>query len=590
MCGILGSLNLKFDKQLAYDLLKHRGPDAFGFLDASSWSFVHARLSIVGLNEHGRQPLQSKALANDEDVLVFNGEIYNYVELAKTYIPEGILDNNYSDTEVLLYLLNHYGLKILNQLNGMFAFAYYCEKTKKLYLVRDRYGVKPCYYFSQGNKFAFCSEIFPLIKLFDLPVEFNFKTISESITQGSLSDYDEYTTFNNILQVKAGEYLEISGNGSFVAHKWYNYDDFKEFDDLKLKTMEDFAEYYEHILTSAIKLRVRADVPVSATLSGGLDSSIIYVLSKEALNLDYAIFTYQNSTHNLDESSRVKSLVERYGDDVKVVKADHEDWNDFNNALFHLSAPIWRPAEVGFYNVYRAIHDAGLKVVLEGHGSDECLGGWGWTLMLAAREEIANGHYKNAYEIIKAKTRCLNKALFQSHNDSDATIFIKLLSQINPRQKTLFQDLLKDLFEKSILPMNLRCWDRLSMANSIECRCPFLDYRLVEFSRTIPTDIKVNHLGNKAILRYILNKYKAFEITENNVKQGYTGSESQFINHNKHNFINYLNLAKDSLKDLNLNIDNLINYVKNTDFVASYDPTFYKIAAFALIKEAYSNA
>lgn len=568
MCGIFGCRNMQIDSDDIKICLQHRGPDAFGSKIADDWNIYHARLSILDLTEAGTQPMEA-----DGNIICFNGEIYNHKELYKQYLCDCPLKSA-SDTEVLLLLLNKYGMKILNKLNGMFAFAYYDKKQRKMYLVRDRFGVKPLYYYQKQNQFAFCSEDRVLFDLLKLPLKFNHKYM-ERLIENSESDYDELSTFENIYQVKAGEYISIDYQNSIQKHVWYDFTD-TEFNKFNFKNQETVEEYFENLLVDSIRLRNVADVNVGITLSGGLDSSLIYVLAKEKLGKDYKIFTYSNAKETLDEFATVNKLTQEYGDKLTKIEYCEDTMEQFVESLKYLNAPIWAASHVGYYNVYKRIKENNIKVILEGHGADESLGGWPWTLGHAAGQAFREGKFRLSWKIFKVQQQTWNTGLNQKSNENFRH-YLKLLKKFN--RKNCFSKLLKNLFDKTVLPINLRCFDRLSMANSIESRSPFLDYRIVEFLRNLPIEYKVNAIGNKAILRNILLKYNKDYIVQNKVKQGYLSSEIEFMNQNSEVLLSYLgdDIDKYDVKDWR---DKNISY--------GYDTKLYRIIAFKILEKLYS--
>lgn len=568
MCGIFGCKNILVNSGDIKTCLQHRGPDAFGEKKIDDWNMYHARLSILDLSEAGAQPMEL-----DGNILCFNGEIYNYQELYKQYL-NGCPLKSASDTEILLRLLNKYGMKILNKLNGMFAFAYYDNEQHKMYLARDRYGVKPLYYYQQNNQFAFCSEDRVLFDLLKLPLKFNHKYM-ERLIENSESDYDELSTFENIYQVKAGEYISIDYQNSISKYIWYNFSD-TEFNEFNFKDKKTVEEYFENLLIDSIRLRNIADVDVGITLSGGLDSSLIYVLAKEKLGKDYKIFTYSNASESLDEYKTVQRLTKEYGDTLNKIENCEDSMENFIESLKYLNAPIWAASHVGYYNVYKKIKENNIKVILEGHGADESLGGWPWALGQAVGQAFRERKFRLSWDIYETQQKTWNIGLNQKANNNFRN-YLKLIKKYN--HKNCFSKLLTNLFTKTVLPINLRCFDRLSMANNIESRSPFLDYRIVEFLRHLPIEYKVNKVGNKAILRSILLKYNKDYIVQNKVKQGYLSSEIEFMNQNSKILLSYLgnDIAKYDVKDWK---ENNISY--------GYDTKLYRIIAFKILEKLYS--
>lgn len=572
MCGIFGTKNISVSSEAVKQALFHRGPDAFGEKHFYNWNFYHTRLSILDLSDAGTQPMEYNG-----NYLCFNGEIYNYKELQETYLKGENL-NSQTDSEVLLRLLCKFGMSILNKLNGMFAFAFY-EAKGNVYLARDRYGVKPLYYWHNENSFAFSSEDRALVSVLHIPYVFN-KEYADALVEKTISDDSENSLIKNVCQVLPGCYIKISETNIITKQQWYFFDD-AQYTARDYLSKKDILDKFENILTDAIRLRNRSDVQVGITLSGGLDSSIIYVLAKEKLNAQYKIFTYSNARKELDEYDKVKRLADDYGDEVIKITQQEDTMSVFLKSLVHLNAPIWAPSHTGYFNVYKAIKEYKIKVILEGHGADELLGGWPWTLTDAVKEAFHHGHPLLAYHIFKVQQQTWNSGLEQKFNNGLLHFFKTVKKFYKKQNKHCFAKLLDNLFSHSILPINLRCWDRLSMANSIESRSPFLDYRVVEFLKKLPLKYKVNKLGNKAILREILLKYGKNYIVENKVKQGYLSSEIDFLNANHQELLKYYD-------DEEYNYD--ISRWKQGTLDYTYSTAVYRIIALNMLKKIYSAA
>ncbi len=566
MCGIFGIKGINVNIETVRQELEHRGPDFFASKTASDWTFAHSRLSIIDLSEKGNQPIEI-----DGDLLIFNGEIYNYIELKQEYL-NNVETFSCSDAEILLLLLQRYGLNILNKLNGMFAFAFFDNKNKSVHLVRDRYGVKPLYYWAKDGKFAFCSEDSALINILKLPYIFNDE-YKDLLIEKAISDFDENTCIRDIYQVCPGEYLKINDDCSIEKTKWYNYSDY-DCGCVDYEKDSEVIEHFEYLLTDSIKLRHRSDVPVAITLSGGLDSSLIYVLSKENLGTDYGVFTYSNKNKNLDEFEKVKRLTSEYGDRVTRIDYGDETLEIFSKSLQALNSPIWTPAHTAYYSVYKKINENNYKVVIEGHGSDEILGGWAYTFPFAIKESLANFKFKLSYDIYKAYKYC------DLAEKSNSGLDFFQLFKFNKKDKNCFEGLLEYIFTKKVLPINLRCWDRLSMAHSVESRSPFLDFRLVEFTKKLPLRYKINKIGNKAILRKILYKYGKNYIADNKLKQPYLASEGDFLSENCRFLLKYYDNNKFNYDILNWEQGNFSN---------GYDPRIYRAIAFEMLREHYSK-
>jgi len=534
--------------------MRHRGPDGEGVVVAGNWRLLHQRLSIIDTSDAGSQPM-----LRDGNVLVFNGEIYNYKELREQYMPQAEY-KSHSDTEVLLSLLNKYGMSILNKLNGMFAFAWYNSFEDKLYIARDRYGVKPVYYYRYGERFYFASEVKSLLQVMKTAPSIDASILDDYYAY-TATDFDARTFYKDVAQVEAGHYIQVSGTGSVSDHTWYRGSDFY-IDEGVLQNYRGTVEYFEDLLTDAIKLRNRADVPVAMTLSGGLDSTTLYVLNKEKLHFDITPFTLSHNGARTDEYGKVKRLVESYGDNVHKIIDTEYDMQELFASMKTIEYPIWNISSVGYAQVYSAIHQNGFKCVIEGQGSDELLGGYAYMVEAASHQAFLNRDFQLSYDLYKmaqlvqtvgvtpeTQSYCkkfvidqLRKSGLNKHLSSIPG-FIK---NILIKDEDYFSSVMDEAFSYKILPIELRNNDRIPMSCSIESRLPFLDYRVVETAKAMPLNSKCNRLGSKAVLREILKKYGKSYIYEEKCKMGFASNVPAFMNkkENRAVFIEYVKRAK----------------------------------------------
>jgi len=584
MCSIFG-FNKKNNANLAqlfFDSMRHRGPDAESCINIDDWYLGHQRLSIIDVSILANQPM-----IKDGNYIIFNGEIYNYLELKKEFL-KNVQFNTNSDTEVLLELLNHYGISILNKLNGMFAFAWYNSTKKELILCRDRYGVKPLHWFKENNDIYFASEIKPLIKLKQNPT-FN-KNIINSFIKDTATDFDEQTFIDGIYQIKPGHLLLIDKNKNIKIKKWYYFNDF-QFDNKIFKNYSDTILYFENLLVDAIRLRYRADVPICITLSGGLDSTTIYTLTKEFINLNIKPITFIHPNSPIDEYDKVLRLIKEYKDSLITVKNNNQyNKDDLLESLKITEFPIWNPSALAYLNIYKAIRDNGFKVVIEGHGGDEQLGGYPYMVYAAFQEKLCQKKFFDAFKLYKVYKDTLNPALNQLPiSRYFISAIIKNLISFYKSHGNIksFQAVLDESFDYKILPIVLRAFDRLSMSQSVESRSPFMDFRIVEFCRLLPLKFKVNSLGNKAILREILKKYNKDYIYKNKIKTGFASDLIKLLNNSliKNMLKKYINeFSFDNHKELKELANSNINKEKIlwTDVAP-----IWKIASLEMMRQIY---
>jgi asparagine synthase (glutamine-hydrolysing) len=520
MCSIFGYYKIK-KKEInerfvdnAFNFMRHRGPDNENFLNIDAKvGFGHQRLVIIDTSDKANQPMQTNS-----SYISFNGEIYNYIELKNELKKNNVNFITRSDTEVLLKGLEVEGIQFLNKCNGMFAFAFYNKEIKELILGRDRFGVKPLHYMIQEDVLYFSSEIKPLIKIKN-KLEKNLK-IYNSFLWDMATDFDEATFIKDIYQLKKGHYL-VCSDSNIKIKQWYFNNDYN-FDEKIFENENETLDFTETLLSDAIDKRLRSDVPVCITLSGGLDSTTIYTLTKERLKKDITPFTFRHPGSNTDEYEKVINLTAPYNDNVYCIQSDYEQGHkQIEETLYYLEFPIWNLSAVAYMDVYKGIRDRGFKVVLEGHGSDEQLGGYPAIVRSAAFEYLMNLRLKKAFEIYKVLNETNNPYLEQ--RNSFLRFFGSFVKKIifEKRLDTSFDHAIQDIFDYSILPTTLRAFDRLTMRSSVESRSPFMDYRIVELFKKMPIKYKVSELGSKTILRLILKKYNKDYIYKDKRKMGF---------------------------------------------------------------------
>ncbi len=533
MCGIFGYSGGKDQRKnsVFFESLKHRGPDGQDVNVFGEWCLGHLRLSIIDTSAKANQPMSVGG-----DTIVFNGEIYNYIELKNKYLKGERLKTS-SDTEVLLVLLKKFGVTILNELNGMFAFAWYSNDEQTLTLVRDRFGVKPLYWVQNKKEFLFASETKPLAKLLNC-VTLNEKSV-DSFVKETISDTEEESFIKGIYQVLPGHYLEINKNKIIKKVNWYKGSDYS-FDKSMFSDHQKTVDYFEELLTNAIEIRHRSDVPVAITLSGGLDSTTIYTLAKEKFGSKAQPITYSHGNKKTDESKLAEKLAKGYKDKlIKVKQEPNLDINKLKLVLKYLEFPIWNNAATAFWDTYKKIHSLGYKVIIEGHGSDELLGGYPHMVNAAWEESFCRGQILKSFELYKVFSQTLNLDLNQSTKKIDNIFSFVVFALMRLRTKIfrnnigLFEKTIRKAFDRDIIPIVLRTFDRLTMAHSIESRSPFMDYRVVEFCRLLPMEYKVSSLGNKSILREILKKYNKNHIYQRKTKMGFAADIPSLYNNTK---------------------------------------------------------
>lgn len=399
MCGIFGASEEGIEMEHLLELMKHRGPDSRGIMSSRGWTLGHLRLSIVGLDSNSNQPF-----SKDGSTVVFSGEIYNHLELKQRFFPTEDFRSR-SDTELLISMLNLLGEDALAHLNGMFAFAW-LRPSGDLLLVRDRFGVKPLYFSSVDGVFYFSSEIKPLLSLQE-KVKLDEECLRIFLEKRA-TDFAGKSGYEGISAVMPGHTIRVSSWGAFTTAKWYQVPvGTKNLGtrSARHRNQED-SFHAEELLVDSLRLRCQADVPVSIALSGGVDSSTLYVLMKERLGLDIQPFVYRKSQEGGDKSEIAVSLAKRYGDaPIVVEESPSYAAKNFERMLGELEYPIWDLSSVAFRAFYDAISSEGYKVVIEGHGADELLGGYNYMAEAAFLELFSSGHPLRASRLLRLSVR-----------------------------------------------------------------------------------------------------------------------------------------------------------------------------------------
>lgn len=493
MCGIAGIIGPNAQKQSIIQMLetqKHRGPDFMDFyLEPNKIALGHNRLSIIDLSSNANQPFTSDC---GNFVMVFNGEIYNYIELKKE-LQSKYQFKTQSDTEVLLNAYKEWGNKCLDKFNGMFAFAIWDKKEQSLFAARDRFGVKPFYYHLNDLNFHFASEIKTILENGFAKVP-NEKVWSSFFSEGSYGLPSE-TFWNDIHQLPGGHFLRLQ-NDSLQIEKWYSFETrtkllFNQFD----KNEED---YITHLLLKAINLRFRADVPIGFNLSGGLDSSTLLALIDQQ-NIDKSTveaFTFVTNDDRYDELKWVKSMLENRPFQLNICALSANEVPELSLQMAqHQMEPYGGIPTIAYSKIFQTARQKGVKVLLDGQGSDEAWAGYDYYLNNSQNtiQGITNSPFK---------TNVLDTDFAHTYTK---TVYPK------PFEDHLLNLQYRDLFYTKI-PRALRFNDRVSMLYGTELREPFLDYELVEYVFSRPTDFKIKNGVQKWMLRKIAEQFLQKEL------------------------------------------------------------------------------
>ncbi|WP_284643839.1 asparagine synthase (glutamine-hydrolyzing) [Paenibacillus silviterrae] len=555
MCGIAGIIDKKgnpVNEELIReitDIVIHRGPDGAGYYCFQNFAFGHRRLAILDLSADGHQPMHYQ---DNEYTITFNGEVYNYLELKKELKEFGYKFKSNSDTEVILASYCHWGTDCVNKFNGMWAFAIFDKKKQQIFCSRDRYGVKPFYYYNNDNQFIFGSEIKQLLTF--LPSKKVNKRILLDFLISNYSDHTEETFFQNIRKLAAAHNLiyDIKAN-SFKIYRYYSIEKITEVENLSYESSE---KLYGEAFKKGIALRLRSDVKVGTCLSGGLDSSsvatVAAVINNEKTDIPFSAITAVSTQSNNDESGFAKIVADH--SQMNWIKAE-PTYEDFVNSLDHIvysqEEPFGSPSLTMQYFVMKAAKDNGITVLLDGQGGDETLLGYEKYYaayyatifrkkgLLAALKAINDSSRNNSKMNIKYIIMYLVGGLSSSLRYKFYSWRHRYLKEFPTQIPQHIKDFSKaclDEFElqeleirSSNLPILLRYEDKNSMAHSIEARLPFLDYKTLGIALSLPGNVKIHEGWTKWILRKVMDKQMPGEIIWRKNKFGFEAPEEQWL-------------------------------------------------------------
>ena len=597
MCGIAGIYNYHSSKEPSTErnvknmlsLINHRGPDESGVFLDENVGIGSVRLSIIDLSS-GQQPLSD---VSGRYWIVYNGEIFNYKELRAELIKKGIKLKTTSDTEVVVQMYALLGAECLNQFNGQFAFCIWDRNTKEMFFARDRVGIRPLFYWFQHGSFAFCSEIKGL---------FSLKQIERSIDEESLAQIFTFwttltpkTPFKNIFELQPGHFMRVNSRGIQTRRYWsMNYS--SENGNCN-KSFQETLEELDQLLRDAVSIRLRADVPVGAYLSGGLDSSLttsyIKSINPEVLNTFSIGFTdkeYDETAYQLEAAKFLNT------NHTAFSCTSEELAESFEKTIWHTEFPILRTSPTPMFLLSKKVRENNIKVVITGEGADEFLAGYNIFKEAKIRRFWANDPNSKARPKLLAKLYPYIPLLKESPDlalkmffgyklrETEDPLYSHLLRWNNTsRLKSFFSEDLNSLLNgnnplnevSKNLPGNFGNWsklaqsqylestifmsgyllssqgDRMAMGNSVEGRYPFLDYRLIEFANNLPDNYKLNCLNEKFILKK-LSLGKIPQSISNRPKQAYRAPiVSSLFSHNSPEYITEI-LSEKSIKEFEI--------------------------------------
>lgn len=625
MCGILGLVRVREQGATttlalveSTQIVRHRGPDDEGYLlwsrggaprvyagsDTASQSRLahhlgaippnaawdvalgHRRLSIVDLSPGGYQPMVHAATGI---AVAFNGEIYNHIELRQELSSLGHRFRSQSDTEVLLAAWMQWGEDSLHRLNGMFAFILIDPRDETVHAVRDRFGVKPLYWTRTGDVLAFASEIKQLRSLPGFEMALDVSAAREYLSSGR-TDQDERTLESSVHQLVGGEraVVRLSGATADVTReRWYTLRP-SQF----AGSIADAGNQVRELLEDSVRLRLRADVSVGSCLSGGLDSSAIVCLVQRQLDAQRATAGQLTVTARFrdiryDEWSFARQVIERTrAQPIEVWPSVEKLLADFDRHLWYMDLPFGSTSQFSQWCVFEAAANAGLKVMLDGQGSDEQLAGYtGSESALYAGLMARGAAFRLTREALAFRRRhgylpvgqlltafravapAANRVLPERLRPSiELRAWLRGTGDcLRPPHGSLSEQLSEQLLSTS-LPALLRYEDRNSMARSIEARVPFLDVRLVEFLAGLPDRMKFRDGVTKVVLREAMTDVIPSDIVRRRDKMGFVTPEQTWLTNSARPWIlKGVSLAAEAVPDL-IDADHAVRF---TDDVLS---------------------
>jgi len=615
MCGIFGYVGLKIysddDFKASLQLIRHRGPDSDGIFKTNGICLLHTRLAIQDISSNANQPMFSK---DGRFVIVFNGEIYNHLDVRKSLLSKQVFKSS-GDTETLLYGYIQYGIEILKHLNGIFSFAIYDSELKEIVIARDPFGVKPLYYYLDDAMFLFASEI----KSF-LPFKFN-----NEVSVNALANYIKFlwspgssTAFTHVKKLLPGHYFKFHiqdfSNATSIEY-------FALSPSLKntADSERDLVDELEDKLLTALDRQMLSDVPIGFFLSGGLDSSLLVAMARK-LNPNRKIVCFTIDIQNWDSKAEefendiyyAKQVAKILDVELHVIKVDIDIVHLFDKVIWHLDEPQADPAPFNLFNIAKMASDMGIKVLIGGTGGDDIFSGYRRHQALyyekyipfipisirkvfrycSQRLPIRNTFLRRSKKLLADldKTQFERQtgffswlpsntiqSLFEKKwraalQEHDPYLYFSQLESQLPSDADFMDRMLFWELKTFLVDHNLNYTDKLSMAAGVEVRVPYLDLDLVEFSRSIPTHLKMRGKETKFILKKVAERYLPKDIIYR-PKTGFGAPVRQWITNDLHPLIeerlSYNRLLKRGIFDPN-KVWDLIEANKKGEIDASY--------------------
>jgi len=589
MCGIAGKLNFDTQNKIAFpeikkmtDVISHRGPDDEGFYISQNVGLGFRRLSIIDLTT-GHQPLSNE----DETIwIVFNGEIYNYQELRENLTKQGHVFKTNSDTETIVHLYEQHGTGCVQYLRGMFAFCIWDDKKKQLFCARDRFGIKPFYYYSDNEKFLFASEIKAILQDSTVDKDLSYDALNSYFAFGYITS--DLSIYKKIKKLRPAHYLLLSFNREVTieTHRYWNI----QFDPNYSISEEQWAEELEQTFSEVVKQHMISDVPLGAFLSGGIDSTSVVAMMAKNSTRPIKTFSIGFREEKYNELVYARQTAKKYGCEHHEFTVEPDSVNLLPKLVCIYDEPFADISAIPTYYVSKFAREY-VTVALSGDGGDELFAGYNiYSYLKRIRKynfsspAINTFIWGSIHKMVPEHVSGKGLMYFLSKNPNDLGAHVCIWTK-NERKKLIIQDgqqeviNASELFKRDILReskkdfisnlqyLDLRTYmvddiltkvDRASMINSLEVRVPFLDHKFAELSFKIPSQLKMKDQTKKYIFKHAMKPFLSANIL-NNAKKGFDVPLSAWFRGSLKEFVNDTLITNNPLLAGYLNKD----YVRN---------------------------
>ena len=613
MCGLSAIINKEpfpITSELVSamsDKIIHRGPDDFGILTANQIGFGFRRLSILDLSKHGHQPM----VDGMNNVVVFNGEIFNYIELRNQLRAEGEKFKTETDTEVILAAYRKWGIDCFSKFNGMWGIVLYDPSENRIIASRDRFGIKPLYYWDSPDKMVFCSEIKQLSALPTFKPKLNDDVASRFLVKRQLNTSSD-TFFDQVNELPSGHNMIYDLNDhNYRLNCYYKVEDISINSEISFgEAKEEFYRLFE----KSVSIRLRSDVPIGSCLSGGLDSSSIVGMAGAlgANNLSATTISSCWGDKRYDEQEYIDEVIKsNQFESLKIFPDINEllSSNLLSEIVYHQDQPIKSASHFSEYAVFRAAKEAGLTVMLDGQGSDEFLAGYipfrfynadllkqGRLLKLIKELQYQKKNHYGLFSLISHNLTHLLRStgvdlsfLKQNTNKFFSRELIETVTP-RPQDKKAFSSYRENSLNEikyTSIPYQLHSEDRNSMMHSIESRLPFLDFELADFMLSLPDEMKMSKGTTKRILRESLKPLLPEMIVQRHSKKGFEAPEEPFMRKNNKEVRGILDRAIESNRAFFRPDDLLQFYDDMINGRREYDNLFFRLMSYQLWAERF---